>query len=646
MWAEARRQEKKIRGIMVDYKKRAERRREYYEKIRQDPTQFLRLHGRPCKINLEQSVAEAAESPATMMPWQGDNTNMIDRFDVRAHLDMIPAMNPIKPKLTPEEEKDERRCNYERYRILVQNEYAGISEEQCLKQIEVDETFPIHSKSRENQKAETKKAAIGFTYEDSTPAETEEEKPKGWEEEESDDSDSSVSDIDLDVEIDIEALDDDQKKQVNVLGEKFGMGKTNMVRNLEREREEAEDFKRAKEEEAEKALYSGRKSRRERRALIEKRLRERRGEQMSPPSYAQRGSPDYTPYKERSSSSSSRSRSRSPVDSGKVTFITSFGGEEDKGGEKGATASQKESSKVSKKHSTSTLSSSKTRGRSSSTSSNSSSSSGSVTPERPKKPPRSPNTSRSSSSSSSRSRERNPKTKPKRKSKSKSRSRSRDRTYSSQSRSSRSRRSNSGSRSYSKYGSRNSKPSRSRSRDRGRRTRSRSPIRKERARSRSRSRERKQIPKSDNSNSKLKKKESLPIPAPAFKATNSVKSLTLQEKMKLRMQKALNKQHKADKIREIKKKEEKYQAEQDREDELRETMWKMRRREREKMEREREEHDRRRRDYSSSSQSSPENSPERPHSKQSSRQQPRRYSRSFSKSRSRSVSPPPRGHRR
>ena len=33
MWAEARKQEKKVRGIMVDHKKRAERRREFYEKI-------------------------------------------------------------------------------------------------------------------------------------------------------------------------------------------------------------------------------------------------------------------------------------------------------------------------------------------------------------------------------------------------------------------------------------------------------------------------------------------------------------------------------------------------------------------------------------------------------------------------------------
>lgn len=33
MWHEARRQERKIRVMMVDYKKRADRRREYYEKI-------------------------------------------------------------------------------------------------------------------------------------------------------------------------------------------------------------------------------------------------------------------------------------------------------------------------------------------------------------------------------------------------------------------------------------------------------------------------------------------------------------------------------------------------------------------------------------------------------------------------------------
>lgn len=33
MWQEARRQEKKLRGMMVDYRKRAERRRAFYERM-------------------------------------------------------------------------------------------------------------------------------------------------------------------------------------------------------------------------------------------------------------------------------------------------------------------------------------------------------------------------------------------------------------------------------------------------------------------------------------------------------------------------------------------------------------------------------------------------------------------------------------
>jgi len=37
MWFEARKQEKKIRVIMIDHKKRAERRKQFYEKIVSDP---------------------------------------------------------------------------------------------------------------------------------------------------------------------------------------------------------------------------------------------------------------------------------------------------------------------------------------------------------------------------------------------------------------------------------------------------------------------------------------------------------------------------------------------------------------------------------------------------------------------------------
>lgn len=54
---------------------------------------------------------------------------MIDRFDVRAHLDMIPS-RPKKEDSdssegSGEEVWEERQAKYERYRILVQNEFIG-----------------------------------------------------------------------------------------------------------------------------------------------------------------------------------------------------------------------------------------------------------------------------------------------------------------------------------------------------------------------------------------------------------------------------------------------------------------------------------------------------------------------------------------
>jgi arginine/serine-rich splicing factor 16 len=57
------------------------------------------------------------------MPWQGQKDNLIDRFDGRAHLDVIPEVVAVEEKLNPEEAKEHRNANYERYRILVQNDF-------------------------------------------------------------------------------------------------------------------------------------------------------------------------------------------------------------------------------------------------------------------------------------------------------------------------------------------------------------------------------------------------------------------------------------------------------------------------------------------------------------------------------------------
>lgn len=56
------------------------------------------------------------------MPWQGNASIMIDRFDVRAHLDYIPDIS-TNTKTENDLSYEERQINYERYRILVQNDF-------------------------------------------------------------------------------------------------------------------------------------------------------------------------------------------------------------------------------------------------------------------------------------------------------------------------------------------------------------------------------------------------------------------------------------------------------------------------------------------------------------------------------------------
>ncbi|XP_015282745.1 PREDICTED: CLK4-associating serine/arginine rich protein isoform X4 [Gekko japonicus] len=336
MWHEARKHERKLRGMMVDYKKRAERRREYYEKIKKDPAQFLQVHGRACKVHLDSAVALAAESPVNMMPWQGDTNNMIDRFDVRAHLDYIPMYTPpLLNPISPEQESDERKCNYERYRGLVQNDFAGISEEQCLYQIYIDELYGGLQKPNEDEKKKLaeKKASIGYTYEDSTVAELENPPEKRTDDDDSEeDSNTDEDEVipDIDVEVDVDELNQEQVADLNKQATTYGMAEGDFVRMLRKDKEEAEAIKHAKALEEEKAMYSGRRSRRQRREFREKRLK---GRKISPPSYARRDSPTYDPYKrspsESTSESRSRSRSPSPGHEEKITFITSFGGSDE-----------------------------------------------------------------------------------------------------------------------------------------------------------------------------------------------------------------------------------------------------------------------------------------------------------------------------
>jgi len=274
MWAEARKQEKKIRGILVDHKKRAERRREYYEKIKQDPAQFLQISGRSSKLHIDHN-----EPPNTMMPWQGNSEVLIDRFDVRAHLDYIQDVKNIEGSFE-EEAKDMRPLNYERYRILIQNSFLKVKEEKFLKQIALEEkyggkTYQQQKAEDEKQKAKKNKAAIGFTYEDSTdpiqpppplPPTNNKNSEKDSNIQNETDSDDE-DEFDLDTVINFSALSREQIQELNSLGKNYFLGREDFIKYLEAEVEEQESAKNARQEEDEKSAFSGRKSRKERRIL-------------------------------------------------------------------------------------------------------------------------------------------------------------------------------------------------------------------------------------------------------------------------------------------------------------------------------------------------------------------------------------------
>lgn len=125
-------------------------------------------------------------------------------------------------------------------------------------------------------------------------------------------SDESDSDIDMDVSIDISKIDTNQAHELNGFGRNYGMQSNDFYSYLTKDADEAEALRIAKEEEQEKIMLSGRKSRRERRAQRERRFA---GRPISPPSYAAKEEPTNVEADEKNDSDS---RSPTPENSGKV----------------------------------------------------------------------------------------------------------------------------------------------------------------------------------------------------------------------------------------------------------------------------------------------------------------------------------------
>ncbi|KAL0092525.1 alternative splicing regulator-domain-containing protein [Phycomyces blakesleeanus] len=129
--------EKKIKELMVDHKKRAERRRAYYESRRGDPRQLLRVVGSAILLHPDAEQYYHHENTNNLMPWQGDPDIKIDRFDGRSLLEFVPDAKARDAKLQPTEDKElSDDLNFERYHDLVEAERLKVSEHDRLAEVE------------------------------------------------------------------------------------------------------------------------------------------------------------------------------------------------------------------------------------------------------------------------------------------------------------------------------------------------------------------------------------------------------------------------------------------------------------------------------------------------------------------------------
>lgn len=339
MWHEARKQEKKLHGMMVDYRRRAERRREFYESIRRDPASYLQIHGQQTKIHIDPAISQAAE--LSLMPWMSDSNNLIDRFDVRAHLDHIPTSdisNTINaPELTDYQltTEEESQLNYERFRNLVQNDFLNIAENKCLNNIYQDEHRNINAQNNASRtktqhelkkKLAEKKAAISYKYDETDNGDIDNSTMGTISDDDGDDDDEDEEefDIDIDTSVHVDQLNDEMRQRIGHVASKYGIKGQQFVRLLQADKEDSERLRLAKEIENEKAMFVGRKSRKERKDLKQQRLLILRS--LNADETDETFGKSALKAKEVvNSSSDQEDDDSSEIDEGKVEFITCFG---------------------------------------------------------------------------------------------------------------------------------------------------------------------------------------------------------------------------------------------------------------------------------------------------------------------------------
>ena len=112
--------------MMDAARKRAQRRAVYLAKRRGDPQQSIQLVGFPSRTYRDDALYQASQDQQGLIPWNGKQDVLIDRFDGRALLDFIRDSSHRRvPEKSEEEEELEEFVNFERYRDLIKHRRRG-----------------------------------------------------------------------------------------------------------------------------------------------------------------------------------------------------------------------------------------------------------------------------------------------------------------------------------------------------------------------------------------------------------------------------------------------------------------------------------------------------------------------------------------
>ncbi|XP_061341084.1 uncharacterized protein LOC133287464 isoform X2 [Gastrolobium bilobum] len=346
MWHEARRSEKKVHDMMDAARKRAQRRAVYLAKRRGDPQQSIQLVGFRSRTYRDDALYQATQDQQGLIPWNGKQDILIDRFDGRALLDFIRDTGYRRVQEKSEEEEElEEFVNFERYRDLIKHRRRGFTDEEALQHVnqemEAKATAPfVSDRSNLSQPAASKGSysQVGFSYDGNGKEESQI----------SDDDDDNEDDEDDEDDEDFNS-DDSNDEGMEIIAKEYGVKRYGWLVYMD---------KKAKEEEKrQKEMIKGdpairKLSRKERRKASQiEREREREATRISgtrvlhhDPYRESRQSPTYEAYS-RSRRSRSRSRSYSPSHSRrysrsshsddihrskprtpKIEYITEFGG--------------------------------------------------------------------------------------------------------------------------------------------------------------------------------------------------------------------------------------------------------------------------------------------------------------------------------